>query len=67
MPARQLKQLVEDADDAYVPAAQLEQTLDEATEYCPAAHIPEIAPKPVVAQYDPAVHAAQLEDPVEAI
>ena len=45
---------------------QLEQTAEDATEYRPAAHTPVTAVSPVVAQYDPPVHAMQLEEPVLA-
>jgi len=49
-------------DDEYVPERQIIQTVDDATEYEPAAHTPVTALKPVVAQYDPSVHDAQLEE-----
>ena len=65
-PARQFEQLVEDADDEYVPDKQLEQTVEDATEYKPAEQAPVTAVSPVVAQYDPPVHAVQLEEPVLA-
>ncbi len=58
-----MEQLVEDADDEYVPVEQLEQTVADATEYDPAAQAPVTAVKPVVAQYDPAVHAVHTETP----
>ena len=64
-PARQLEQLVEDADDAYVPDEQLEQMVEDATENKPAAQIPVTADKPVVAQYDPPGHAEQVVEPIE--
>ena len=50
VPARQFEQLVEDADDEYVPDKQFEHTDDEATEYEPAAQAPVSAVRPVVAQ-----------------
>ena len=59
-------QLVEDADDEYVPDKQLEQAVEEATEYVPAAQAPVTAVRPVVAQYDPAVHEEQLDEPADA-
>ena len=46
---------------------QVEQAVDEATEYLPVVQTPVTAVRPVVAQYDPAVHAVQLEEPVEEI
>jgi len=65
-PARQLEQLVEDDDDENVPDKQLEQTLDEAIEYDPAAQDPVTSDRPEVAQYDPAVHDEQLKEPAVA-
>ena len=56
-----MEQLVEDADDEYVPVEQLEQTVADATENDPAAQDPVTAVKPVEAQYDPAVHAVHTE------
>ena len=58
-----MEQLVEGADDEYVPAEQLEQTDADATENDPAAQAPVTAVKPVVAQYDPAVHAVHTITP----
>jgi len=66
VPARQFEQLVEEADDEYVPDKQLEHIEEEATEYQPAAQAPVTAVSPVVAQYDPLGHAAQVVDPVDA-
>jgi hypothetical protein len=43
-----------------------EQTDDDAAEYAPAAQTPVTAVRPVVAQYDPALHAAQTDNPAEA-
>ena len=62
-PARQLEQDVDDADDEYVPDKQLEQTLEDATEYDPAAHSPVTAIRLEEAQYDPPGHITQLEEP----
>jgi len=36
--------------------------VEDAAEYLPAAQAPVTAVKPVVAQYDPAVHDEQLEE-----
>ena len=47
-----------------VPELQVEQTVAEAAEYVPAAQAPVTAVSPVVAQYEPAVHAEQAVDPV---
>ena len=46
---------------------QLEQTVDESTEYEPAAQAPVTALRPAVAQYEPAVHAEQAVTPVDAM
>ena len=54
--------MVEDADEEYLPDEQLEHTVADATEYEPAAHAPDTAVRPVVAQYDPAVHDEQLDE-----
>ena len=54
-------QLVEDIDDENCPDEQLEQTVEDATEYEPASQTPVTAVRPAVAQYEPAVHAEQLE------
>ena len=62
----QLVQLDEDANDEYVPERQLEQTVAEADEYEPVTQEPVTAVRPVVAQYEPAVHAEHEVDPVEA-
>jgi len=62
VPTRQVEQLVVDAADEYVPVRQLEHTVAEAAEYFPAAQLPVTAVKPVVAQYDPAVHDVQLDE-----
>ena len=37
--------------------------MDDAIEYEPVAQAPVTAVKPVVEQYDPAIHAKQIEDP----
>jgi len=66
VPAKQFEQVVDDAEDANFPDEQLEQTVDEVAEYEPAAHAPVNAVRPVVAQYDPAVHDKQLQEPVVA-
>ena len=66
VPERQFEQLVEDDDDENVPDKQLEHMVDEATENEPAAQTPVTAVRPVVAQYDPAVHAVQAVEPVDA-
>jgi len=50
VPARQLEQLDDDAKVEYDPDKQLEQTVDEAIEYEPAAQTPVTAVRPVVAQ-----------------
>ena len=42
---------------------QLEQIEAEAAEYVPTAQFSVSAERPVVAQYDPAMHAEQLDDP----
>ena len=42
------------------------QTVAEATEYKPIAQAPDAAVKPVVEQYDPAMHDKQLEEPALA-
>ena len=47
--------------------AQLEQTVDEAIEYDPAEQDPVTAVRPIVAQYEPAVHAVHAVAPVETI
>ena len=65
-PLRQLEQLVDDADDEYVPEEQIEQTDEDSSEYDPAAHTPVTAVRPEVAQYDPPGHSKQLVDPVDA-
>jgi len=65
-PAVHEEQAVEPVDDWKVPARQLEQKLDEATEYFPAAQAPVTEVRPVEAQYDPPVHAVHEVDPVEA-
>ena len=49
-------------DDEKVPDKQLEQTVDEAAEYLPAAQAPVTAVRLVVAQYEPALHDEQLEE-----
>ena len=59
-------QLVEDAEEEYDPDEQLEHTVDEATEYEPAAQAPETIVRPVVAQYEPAGHVMHAVDPVKA-
>ncbi len=56
---------MEEAEDEYVPEEQSEHTTDEAIEYEPASQAPETAVRPVVAQYEPAVHDEQLEKPVD--
>ena len=55
-------QLLKDGEDEYVPDKQLEQTVAEELEYDPAAHAPVTAVKPVMAQYEPAVHAVQVQN-----
>jgi len=45
------------------PTRQLEQTVEEAAEYLPAAQPPVTPVKPVVAKYDPPGHDEQLEAP----
>ena len=57
---------MEDNDDEYLPVEQLEHTVAEAREYEPAAQVPVVAVKPAMAQYDPAVHDEQLEEPAVA-
>jgi len=47
--ARQLEQLDDDVEDVYVPAKQFEHTVDEATEYVPAAQAL-VTVRPVMAQ-----------------
>jgi len=47
-------QLVEFAEDAYVPAKQTEHAVDEAIEYSPVPQMLVTAVSPVVVQYDPA-------------
>jgi len=66
VPARQFEQLVEDEDDEYFPDGQLEQTVDDDTEYVPAAQTPVTAVWPAAAQYDPPGHAVQLDEPAVA-
>ena len=63
VPEAQLEQTEEDAVEVKVLARQDEQTVAEEAEYFPAAQLPVTADKPVVAQYDPVVHAEQLEEP----
>ena len=41
---------------------QLEHTVAAVAEYFPTAQAPVTALRPVVAQYEPAVHALQLDD-----
>ena len=50
LPAAQFSQLDKPAVPWKVPAAQLEQTVADDTEYLPAAHAPVTAVSPVVAQ-----------------
>ena len=57
---------MEEDTDEYEPDKQLEQTVDDAIEYEPAAHAPVITVKPVVAQYDPAGQATHDDALVEA-
>jgi hypothetical protein len=59
VPATQFVQPVADEEDEYVPATQFEQIDADATEYDPAAQAPVTAVRPVVAQYDPALHSEQ--------
>ena len=66
VPARQLEQLDEDAEVEYDPDKHLEHTVDEAIEYDPAAHAPDTAVRPVVAQYEPPGHIEQLKEPALA-
>ena len=61
---RQLEQPVEDEEEEYAPDKQLTQTVEEATEYNPAAQIPVTALRPVDAQNDPAVQAVHTDEPV---
>ena len=49
-----------------MPVRQDEHTVADAAEYVPTAQLPVTVDNPVVAQYDPAVHAEQLVDPVVA-
>ena len=50
---------LDEEEAEYEPASQEEHTVDEASEYVPAAQIPVTAERPVVAQYDPAGHVKQ--------
>ncbi len=65
-PAKHSEQDVDDAEAEYVPAEQLEQAVAEVTEYIPAAHAPVTVDRPVVAQYDPAVHSVHAVSPSDA-
>ena len=66
VPEAQLEQTEEDAVEVKVSARQDEQTVADVAEYVPTAQLPVTADNPVVAQYDPAVHAEQLEEPAVA-
>ncbi len=63
---RQLEQLVAATDGEYEPDEQLEQIVDEESEYKPTEQAPVTAVRPVEAQYEPAGQAEHAVDPVEA-
>jgi len=64
-PAVHASHPVDPVEISNVPARQLEHTVADAAEYFPVLQIPVTAVRPVVAQYDPAVHASHPVDPVE--
>jgi len=57
---------VDPVEDWKVLPPQLVHTVAEAAEYMPIAQAPVTAVRPVVAQYDPAVHAMHALNPVAA-
>ena len=65
-PAGQAEHELEPGVTKYVPVAQEVQPVGVATEYLPTAHTPVTAERPEEAQYDPAGHAVQAVDPVDA-
>ena len=66
LPLAQLEQALNPVDAAKVPARQVEHAVAETAEYFPVAQTPVTAESPVVAQYDPAVHALHTLSPAVA-